>query len=107
MQSNGMAKTEERTELLNSADIIRELRGPLPEDDPDMILVDGRYEPRRRAPELSPEQKEAFASVVRDLEALPEGKTLTMDEVLAFTSRLPRRPDGWTAGSAEADDRDR
>src|SRR5688572_287270 len=68
-----MAKTEEKTEReLTSAEIIRELRGPLPEDDPDMVLENGQYEPRRKAV-VSPEHREAVQAVLRDLRALPKG----------------------------------
>lgn len=92
-----MAKTVERSEReLSSAEIIRELRGPLPEDDPDMVLENGQYVPRCRA-ETSPEHREAVEAVLRDLQALPKGTLLTMEEVVAFTRRLPRRPSDWTS----------
>lgn len=85
-----MAKTEEKVEReLTSAEIIRELRGPLPEDDPYMVLENGQYEPRRKAV-LSPEEAEAVESVLRDLRALPKGTILPWPEILAFLDRLPK-----------------
>jgi len=91
-----MAKTVEKKRDRRSADIIRELRGPLPEDDPYMMLENGGYV-RREPAEMSPEKKDAVRSVLRDLQALPKGTTLTMEEVAAFVHRLPGRPADWTS----------
>lgn len=48
-------------------------------------------------PELTPEQREAVRGVLRDLQALPEGTILTMDEIAALVHRLPGRPKSWTS----------
>ncbi|HYI11077.1 MAG TPA: hypothetical protein VEK57_18615 [Thermoanaerobaculia bacterium] len=72
-----------------SADDIRDFRGPLPEDDPDMILKDGQYVPRNEMV-LSAEEREAVLTLIQELKALPKGTTLTADERLAFIRRLPR-----------------
>lgn len=88
-----MAKTIEKSEgVRSSADYIRELRGPLPEDDPHFELVDGEYVPRRKR-ELSPEEHEAIEAVLHDLDALPQGTTLTISEISAYLRRLPKRSD--------------
>jgi hypothetical protein len=102
LQSNEMAKTiatplrdqEKRTlpEGWSSADDIRDFRGPLPEDDPDMVLKNGQYVPRNEKV-LSAEEKEVVEALIGELRALPKGTTLTPDEVLAFVRRLPRRLD--------------
>jgi hypothetical protein len=81
-----MAKTDTEREL-TSAEIIRELRGPLPADDPDMVLENGEYVPRRKAI-LTPEEAEAVESVLRDLRALPKGTTLTWPEISEFLRRI-------------------
>jgi hypothetical protein len=81
-----MAKTETEREL-TSAEIIRELRGPLPEDDPDMVLENGEYVPRRRAV-LTSTEAEAVESVLRDLRALPKGTTLSWPEISGFLRRI-------------------
>ena len=100
LQSNEMAKTvatrdQERVkgpEGWTSAGDIRDFRGPLPEDDPDMVLKNGQYVPRNEMV-LSPEEREAVQGLIRELKALPKGTTLTPDEMLAFIRRLPRRLD--------------
>lgn len=79
-----------------SADVIRELRGPLPEDDPNFELIDGKYVPRRIR-ELTSEEDDAVQSVLRDLDALPAGTTLTIAEVSALLRRLPGRTDRHNA----------
>ncbi|MEA2464580.1 MAG: hypothetical protein QOJ98_2327 [Acidobacteriota bacterium] len=91
-----MAKSVEKKRDSRSADIIRELRGPLPEDDPYMMLENGRYV-RREPVEMSPEQTEAVRSVLHDVRALPKGTTLTIEEVAAYVHRLPGRPADWTS----------
>jgi hypothetical protein len=91
-----MAKTEEKQDRWSSAAIIREMRGPLPEDDPDFELVDGKYVPRKPF-ELSPEQAEAVEGVLRDLRSRPKGTILTMDEIAELVARLPGRPKTWTS----------
>jgi hypothetical protein len=92
-----MAKTrEEVAQRFNSAAIIRELRGPLPEDDPYFELVDGEYVPRKPF-ELTAEQEEAVDGVLRDLHALPPGTILSMDAVAALVARMPGRPKSWTS----------
>jgi hypothetical protein len=78
----------------SSADMIRELRGPLPEDDPEyqrFIASGGDSVQESHA------DQEAVEAVLRDLRALPPGTTLTNEEVLAFITRLPRRPSSWTS----------
>jgi hypothetical protein len=75
-----------------SADDIRDFRGPLPEDDPDMVLKDGQYVPRNERV-LTAEEEEAVQALIQELQALPKGTTLTADERLAFIRRLPRRLD--------------
>lgn len=84
-------KMPRRPRTWSSADDIRELRGPLPEDDPNFELVDGRYVPRGKPRELSTDEREACESVLRDLHALPKGTTLTIEEIGAFLRRLPKR----------------
>jgi hypothetical protein len=92
-----MAKVDEkRDSRWSSAAIIRELRGPLPEDDPHFELVDGEYVLRKPF-ELTPAQREAVEGVIRDLQALPKGTILTMDEIAALVARLPGRPKTWTS----------
>lgn len=76
----------------SSADDIRDFRGPLPEDDPDMVLKNGEYVPRNERV-LAPDEREAVEALIRELQALPKGTTLTPDEILAFVRRLPRRLD--------------
>jgi hypothetical protein len=90
-----MAKTAEKPQQkeLTSAEIIRELRGPLPEDDPEYQ----RFMASEGERERSPQEKKAVEQVRRELEALPEGTKLTNEQVLAFVERLPRRLDTWTS----------
>jgi hypothetical protein len=94
---SGMTKTEEKVEReLTSAEIIRELRGPLPEDDPHFELVDGEYV-LRNPRVLSPAEKEAVQGVLRDLQALPPGTTLPWPDIIALLARLPGPPRDGTA----------
>lgn len=46
---------------------------------------------------LTPEQREAVRGVLRDLQALPQGTILTMEEIAALVHRLPGRPKSWTS----------
>jgi hypothetical protein len=61
-----------------------------------MLIENGRHVRRGRI-EMSPENQEAVRSVLRDLQALPKGTTLTLEEVAAFVHRLPGRPANWTS----------
>jgi hypothetical protein len=93
-----MAKTVEKEQEreLSSADIIRELRGPLPEDDPHFALVDGKYV-LRNPKVLSPAETEAVQGVLRDLKALPKGTILTWPEIGAYLARMPSLSRGRTS----------
>jgi hypothetical protein len=90
-----MAKVAEKTKRqeMTSAEIIRELRGPLPEDDPEYQ----RFLERGETPSRSAQDEEAIESVRRELAALPPGTKLSNEELFALLDRLPRRPSDWTS----------
>jgi hypothetical protein len=95
LQSIAMGKAAEKTthHAMTSADIIRELRGPLPDDDPEFqkFLASGGARTR------SARDQEAAEAVLRDLRALPEGTKLTNEELFAFIQRLPPMHDGFSS----------
>ncbi len=47
--------------------------------------------------ERTVQEDEAVRQVLRELQALPPGTTLTHEEVIAYVRRLPRRPNDWTS----------
>lgn len=91
-----MSKTEERVERSKSAAYVRELRGPLPEDDPFFECVDGQQVLRQR-PVLTEAQKASVREVIRELDALPADAVLSMNELVRLAGRLPGRPSTWTS----------
>lgn len=94
MQSIAMGKAAEKTtqHAMTSADIIRELRGPLPDDDPEFQKFLASGEAR-----TSSARDQAVEAVLQDLRALPEGTKLTNEELFALIQRLPPMYDGFSS----------
>lgn len=90
----GKAAEKPKQHEMTSAEIIRELRGPLPDDDPEYQ----RFLERGETPPRSAQEQEAIEAVLRDLRAVPEGTQLTNEQQLfAIIQRLPPMYGGFSS----------